>query len=90
MKTKNCFKLRRLGKDHILTPEATARVNFNKMIVLNESAAFLWESVKGKDAFTVDDLADALVGQYGIDRSQAAADAANICEGWREAGLIDD
>ena len=43
MKTIDGFKLRKLGNEYILVGESMALINFNKMITLNETAAFLWE-----------------------------------------------
>ena len=43
MKTIEGFKLRKLGNEFILVGESMALINFNKMITLNETAAFLWK-----------------------------------------------
>ena len=89
MKTVAGFKIRPLGTETVLIPEKMQTVNFNKMISLNSSAAFLWKSVVGKD-FTVDDLADALVAEYGIDRELALTDSKAIAEKWIEAGIVEE
>lgn len=88
MKAKTGFKLRTLGRDHILTPEFSSNINFNKMIVLNESAAYLWQAVDGKE-FSVESLADLLVEKYEIDREQAEKDAASLADKWVEAGIAE-
>ena len=41
MKTIKGFKLRKLGNEYILVGESMELINFNKMITLNETAAFL-------------------------------------------------
>ena len=46
MKTIEGFKLRKLGNEYILVGESMALINFNKMITLNETAAFLWEKAE--------------------------------------------
>ena len=73
MKTIPGFTLRPLGKEFIITAESIKQINFNKMISLNESAAYLWKSVDGKD-FNAEDLADLLVERYEIDRETALRD----------------
>ena len=88
MKVKEGFRMRKLGREHIVVGEGLAQVNFNKMISLNSSAAFLWEQVQGKE-FTVEDLADALVGEYGIDRELALKDSASLAEAWIDAGIVE-
>ena len=87
MRLKEGFRLRPLGREFILTAEDTRLVNFNRMIALNASAAFLWRSAAGKD-FTSADLADMLVNEYGIDMDRALADSEAIVAKWSESGLI--
>lgn len=89
MKTVKGFRLRKLGNEHIVVPEGIELVNFNKMISLNESAAYLWESIEGKE-FTAETLADLLVSQYEIERELALADSKNIVERWLEIGIIEN
>jgi len=88
MKNKTGFKVRPLGKEFVLTAENVQRVNLNKIISLNSSAAFLWQSVDGKD-YSVEDLAKLLVEEYGIDMELALKDSAAIAEKWIEAGIAE-
>ena len=67
--------------------ESASLVDFNKLVTLNESAAFLWRSVEGRD-FTLDDLVGMLVSRYQIAEEVAKADAADILEGWKKVGFI--
>lgn len=87
MKTVPGFTLRPLGKEFIITAESVKQINFNKMISLNESAAYLWKSVDGKD-FCPEDLADLLVERYEIDRETALKDSEAIAAKWLEAGIV--
>lgn len=67
--------------------ESASLVNFNKLVTFNESAAFLWRSVEGRD-FAVEDLAGLLVTRYRIPESEAMADASEILQGWEKVGLV--
>lgn len=87
MKQIEGLKMRRLGKEYMVIPEGAKLVNFNKMVSFNSSAAYLWESVGGKD-FTASDLAGLLMDKYGIDESIASTDAASIAAKWLEEGLV--
>ena len=87
MKTIPGFTLRPLGKEFIITAESIKQINFNKMISLNESAAYLWKSVDGKD-FNAEDLADLLVERYEIDRETALRDSKAIAAKWLGAGIV--
>ena len=89
MKIIDGFRLRKLGKEHIVVGEGLGQVNFNKMISLNESAAYLWESVEGKD-FTVDDLVALLLERYDVDPEVARHDAQVLANAWLEAGVVSE
>ncbi len=89
MKTVEGFTLRTLAKEYIITAEKVTNINFNKLISLNESAAYLWESVQGKE-FDADTLADLLVERYEVDRETAFKDSEAIILKWKEAGIATD
>ena len=89
MKIVEGFRLRPLGKEFIVTPESVAQINFNKMISLNSSAAYLWKSVEGKE-FTAETLRDLLLERYDVSEEIAARDAENIARTWIEAGIAEE
>ena len=89
MKIKEGFKLRHLGGEYIVIGEGIAQVNFNKMISLNATAAFLWEQLLGKE-FNVEDITRLLCDNYEVEEAVAAADAATLVKNWREAELLDE
>ncbi len=86
MKLVEGFRLRQLGGEFIVTPESVAQINFNKLISLNSSAAYLWKSVEGKE-FTADTLKDLLLDCYEVSEEIAARDAESIARTWVEAGI---
>lgn len=88
MKTKKGFILRSLGKEFILVAEGLEAVDANRMISMNESAAFLWKAVEGKD-FDDGTLADLLQEEYDIPREVAEKDAASLLHTWHDAGIIE-
>lgn len=88
MRIKDGFTLRSLCGEYIVVGEGLAQVNFNKLLSLNESAAYLWKAVEGKD-FTADDLTDLLLDQYEVDRETAAADVAALLQTWQEEGVVE-
>ena len=49
MKIKNGFILREMCGEHIVAAEGLEHINFNKLISLNSTAAFLWEALVGKE-----------------------------------------
>jgi len=86
MKTLEGFKLRPLGREFIITGDGQSKVDFNKMIALNSTAAFLWNAVAGKE-FTPETLAELLEGEYEVDHETALKDSRNIANLWLEAGI---
>lgn len=82
------FRLRDVMGQATVIGEGVGQVNFNKLITLNESAAYLWKSVEGKE-FDVQTLAGLLVDEYGIDMELAGKDAEAILGQWTEIGLAE-
>ena len=94
MRTIEGFKLRKLGNEYILVGESLSLINFNKMITLNETAAFLWEKAEelsgAHGGFTAQDLCKALCDEYDVDPSQAMTDVDATIHSWLEAGVIEN
>ena len=88
MRIKDGFTLRTLLGEHIVVGEGLAQVNFNKMLSLNESAAYLWEAVSDKD-FTREDLVKLLLERYEVSEEQAAADVDKLLAIWMEQGVAE-
>ena len=89
MKTKKGYRLRQLGTEYILVADGLEVMDANKMISMNETAAFLWEAVEGK-TFDADTLAQLLVDEYGISMEMAEKDIKPLLETWTKAGVIED
>jgi hypothetical protein len=87
MKTKKGFVLRSLGREYILLAEGLEVADANKLISMNESAAFLWKAVEGKD-FDADTLINLLMEEYGITHEVAEKDVAALVETWQQADII--
>lgn len=88
MKIKKGFILREMCGENIVTGEGLENINFNKLISLNSSAAFLWKKVADKE-FTAEDMAALLVEEYNIDTELALKDSQALCQAWVEAGVAE-
>lgn len=86
MKIKEGFILREMCGENIIAAEGLEHINFNKLISLNESAAYLWQELIGKE-FTAEDMAQLLIDRYGIGQELALNDSKNLCEAWINAGI---
>lgn len=89
MRIKQGFKLRTVGSEYIVTGESLQHVDFNKLISLNTTAAYLWQEVEGKE-FSVDTLAELLKQKYGIAIDVAIADASEVADKWIKAGIAEE
>ena len=49
MKIKEGFVLRQMCGENIVAGEGLEHINFNKLISLNSTAAFLWQELVGKE-----------------------------------------
>ena len=88
MKIKDGFVLREMCGEHIVAGEGIEHINFNKLISLNSTAAFLWNEVIGKE-FTAETMAELLIGRYGIDKELALKDSEKLINAWVEAGIAE-
>lgn len=88
MRIKDGFRLRDVMGQATVIGEGVGQVNFNKLITLNATAAWLWEQVESKD-FDVQTLSDLLVSKYAIDAELARKDAEALVSKWVEIGLVE-
>ncbi|MBR1668025.1 MAG: PqqD family protein [Bacteroidaceae bacterium] len=88
MKIKNGFELRDVCGENIIIAHGVENIDFTKVITLNESAAYLWKKVEGRD-FTESELVDALLDEYEVERPQAEADVKALVASWQNAGLVE-
>lgn len=88
MRIKDGFTLRTMLGENIVVGEGLAQVNFNKLITLNETAAFLWKEVSGKE-FTKEDLVQLLLDNYEVEEERASADVDKLLDTWRQEGIVE-
>ena len=81
--------MRTLLKEHIVMADGNANVDFNRMVSMNETAAFLWEKVQGKD-FDEAMLCGMLLDEYDVTEEVARRDVAALVAAWKDAGLIEE
>lgn len=87
MKIKDGFVLRTICGQNVISGEGSANVNYSSLITLNETAAYLYKNLQGKE-FTEDMAVDLLLEEYEVDRERAATDVKALFAKWEEVGLI--
>lgn len=89
MRIKEGFILRTLCGEHVVVGEGLTQVNFNKLLSLNASAAYLWESLTGRE-FTLDTIVSLLTDKYDVDAEKAAEDAEKLISIWKQEGVVEE
>lgn len=88
MKLKEDFVLRQVADTWVVLPLGAATVDFNGMLTLNETGAFLWQQLQaGAD---LDALVRALTSEYDVTAQQAQADAEAFCRKLLEVGCAEN
>lgn len=88
MRIKKGFVLREICGEKVVSAEGLELINFNKMISLNPTAAYIWENVENKD-FDEVYLAHLLTDKYEVEYETAVADAKELIGIWSKNGLIE-
>lgn len=88
MKAKNGFNLRTVCGENILVAEGEENIDFSNIISMNESSAYLWQNIQGKE-FTHEDLVGLLTQEYEVDEATAMKDVKALTELWLQAGIIE-
>ncbi len=89
MKLRNDLQLRKLGNDFIIIDPGQDMIDMSKVFTLNETAAFLWEELQGKE-FTEETVSDILLENYEVKEDVAVKDAKKLIQTFIKGGLIRD
>lgn len=88
MNTKTGFRIREVCGEKIIVAEGKENIDFSNIISMNDSAAYLWNSVEGKE-FTIDTIVKLLLEIYDVDEETAKADSLMVIRQWADAGIIE-
>ncbi|MBQ2243442.1 MAG: PqqD family protein [Bacteroidales bacterium] len=88
MRIKKGFKLREIMGEFAVIGEGLEQVNFNKIISLNSTAAYIWKEIEGRD-FDADMVADLLLAKYDVEEERAISDATALVQKLVENGLTE-
>lgn len=87
MKIKPGFALKEVANSFVIVPTGSNIVDFSAMITINETGAFLWNSIG--DGSTEEELVEALLKEYDVDRETAVSDVHEFSEVLRSKKVID-
>ena len=88
MKTTKGFNLRKVCGENIIVAEGEENIDFSDIISMNETSAYLWKQVQGKE-FTSEQLVDLLRQEYDVVMDEAQHDVAQLIKVWHDAGIIE-
>mgnify|MGYP003273388311 CR=1 FL=1 len=72
MKIKEGFLLRKVAGSNVVVPVGEATLDFNGMMSLNETGAFLFQKLM--EGIDEESLIEALMAEYDVDKEVAAKD----------------
>lgn len=88
MKIKNGFILRQVSEAYVVVAVGEAAGDFNGMISLNESGAFLWKQLS-EGCADEKELVQKLLNEYEVSEELAAKDVHAFLERLRTANVLE-
>jgi len=89
MKLREDLTLRKIGNDYMIVDPGQDMVDMSKVYTLNETAAWLWGQLVGKD-FNAETIVELLLEYYDVDKETASTDAQNLIEVFTKQGVLQD
>ena len=88
MRIKSDFTIQKVGNAYIAVAVGETSKTFHAMIKLNETGAFLWQKLAEND-LTEEQLTEALLAEYDVEREVAARDVHRIAVLLNENGILE-
>ena len=87
MKIAKGFNLMNIAGQNIIVTLGAKTINFNTMISLNDSAAFLWQQLQTEK--TEEELMSAILDEYDIDETTANEDIRRFISKLKDADVLE-
>jgi methyltransferase-like protein len=81
------FVMREVAGNYIVIPIGEKTANFNAMITLNETGAFLWKQLEEEKS--KQELLDLMLEEYEVDNNTAESDIEKFVEKLKTAGILE-
>ena len=88
MRINKSFILRQVAGIWVVLPLGAASVDFNGMLTLNESGAFLWKQLE--EGANREDLIAAVLREYEVSHDVALADVDEFLDKLRSTGCLEN
>lgn len=90
MKAKKGFNLRNVCGEQLIVAEGKENIDFSNIVSMNETSAYLWKNIQGKESFSEKDLVKLITAEYEVDQNTAQRDCRSLIKQWYEAGIIEE
>jgi len=88
LRRKEGFVVRTLGSEAVLVPVASRVVELDALVVLNETALYIWNQLDGSRP--VDDIAKSVTQEFDVDEETARRDAEELVTELVRIGVAED
>lgn len=88
IKIKKGFMMRKIQNTAVVVPFGDDSVDFNNIMNLNETGAFIWSKLE--DGAEEEDVIKAMLSVYDVDEATAREDLAQFVELLRQNNLLDE
>lgn len=80
--------LRNIADHWMVVPLGERVINFNGLITLSETGAFLWDKLQQES--NIDDLLQSLLEDYDVDKDTAYCDIEEFINSLRSGGVLEE
>ena len=88
MKRNSNIVMRTVCDVPFLIAEGESSVEMNRLISLNETAAFLWEAM-GEGEFSIEELVSRLTAEYNVSAEEAQQAVSSLIEDLKKEGAVE-
>ena len=91
MKLRKGLVLRDICGEKAVIAEGLENIDFSKMLSLNDTAAFIWETCTKMEEIDEEKICDAILTEYdeAPSREEIIADIRHTLANWEELGLVE-
>lgn len=86
MRVKENYVLKEVADTYIVVPIGSGNVDFNTLVTLNETGAFIWKALEHET--TKEEILEEMLSEYDVPRDVAAADIDAFIAKVQSAGLL--
>ena len=88
MRRKNNYVIKNIGNENILVPIGKEVLNLNGILVLNDTARFIWDRLEKENS--AEELIKSVINEYDIDIKTADKEVEIFIEELKSRGLVAD